>query len=729
MEGSPSRSGADESRVLIIYTGGTIGMLVGHQGYVPEPYFLTETLRSQTRFHDPFQDSLFSNAGSVQGFREWSSGRTSPQPSPNGTTTLVPNSSQRGRTLVVRSSCPIGHPSTLDANVDKHAPAQPRCTRISENVYEADLPALVTPPSKVPGGSGSKSIRYAILEWNPLLDSSNVDIDDWVRIATEIELNYTFDAFVVLHGTDTMAYTSSALSFLLEDLGKTVILTGAQIPLSQLRNDAVENLMGALTIAGHYIIPECCLYFNHSLFRGNRVTKMSSYDLSAFGSPNFPPLVNIGIDVVVNWADVIRQTSLQRFKAHKHMSPHVATLRLFPGISHATVKAFLMPPIRGVVLETFGAGNGPQRGDVMEALKEACNRGVVVVAITQCLKGSVSDAYETGRSLLQAGIVPGGDMTPECALTKLGYLLSKEELSVKDVRDLIGIPLRGELSRSPGTFLEQPSTAEQNSDSIQQILSKFLHLARPPSVLPQITVTSDAVDSGAQNAAAPWSRTASESAITEAVLLPFLVHLAAARDDLETLNFCLKPANNEDELLKFKMIPGGIVNCLESSSGRTPLHVACLQGNTRSVELLLRSGALVHLRDNLGHTSICIRLLDRVTKPSLMSWFKPGHRLVGLIDFSSILFSGMRCELATNILCVYGCKQDGNRSQILQVRPCSIVGQKKTIFLSTVVILLEILSVQLLIYRCVHIKGALFNATQPLAPSDLSSLESSSPLI
>jgi lysophospholipase len=138
-------------------------MLVGQQGYVPEPYFLTETLRCQTRFHDPFQDSLFSNAGSVQGFRQWSSGRPSPQPStPNGNTSLVPDS--QGRTLLVRSTCPIGLSSTLETSIDKHVSTQPRCIRVSENVYEAHLPTLVTPPSKVPGGSGSKSIRYAILE-------------------------------------------------------------------------------------------------------------------------------------------------------------------------------------------------------------------------------------------------------------------------------------------------------------------------------------------------------------------------------------------------------------------------------------------------------------------------------------------------------------------------------------------------------------------------------------
>ena len=188
-------------------------------------------------------------------------------------------------------------------------------------------------------------------------------------------------------------------------------------------------------------------------------------------------------------------------------------------------------------------------------------------------------------------------------------MLSKDELSVQDVRDLIRIPLRGELSRAPGTFLQQPLTAEQNPDSVQQVLSHFVRLAQPSesspvAVLPQITIASDSVESGARNAAAPWSRTATEAATTEAVLFPFLIHLAAAKDDLESLKYCLKPAENDDEELKFKMIPGGIVNCLEPSSGRSPLHVACLNGNLRSVQLLLRSGALVHLRDNLGHTAL-----------------------------------------------------------------------------------------------------------------------------
>ncbi|KAF5358517.1 hypothetical protein D9756_001360 [Leucocoprinus leucothites] len=618
---------AHESRVLMIYTGGTIGMLVGQQGYVPEPYFLTETLRSQDRFHDPLQESFFANATSVQGFRQWStgSGRSSPVASQ---TPMVPLESP---TLLVRSTRPIGEQSLSPAK-ERTSMNRPKCVKVAENIYEAQLPSLVTPRSKVPGETTSKSIRYAILEWNPLLDSSNIDIQDWIRLATEIELNYHFDAFVVLHGTDTMSYTSSALSFLLEDIGKTVIITGAQIPMSQLRNDAVDNLMGALTIAGHYIIPECCLYFNHTLFRGNRVTKMSSFDLAAFESPNFAPLVKVGIDIHVSWDDVIRQTSLRRFRAHKEMSSHVATLRLFPGITGATIRAFCSPPIRGVVLETFGAGNAPQRSGLIDAIKEACDRGVVVVAISQCAKGSVSDAYETSRSLLQIGVIPGSDMTPECALTKLGYLLSKPELSLKQIRDLVGIPLRGELTRPSAAAPSHASTtlstsdSEPNLDTVHHVLSRFIRLSRPPSLVPEIVVSSDALVTASEtrDEAAPWTWTAAEASTAESVLLPFLIHLAAAKNDFESLRYCIETEKTSSDQHghhvrqssavgepssagvagKHGSIAGGIVNCLDPGSGRSPLHVAALNGHTQAVELLLQSGALVHLRDTLGHTAL-----------------------------------------------------------------------------------------------------------------------------
>ncbi|KAJ4475866.1 asparaginase-domain-containing protein [Lentinula lateritia] len=598
---------ADEARVLVIYTGGTIGMLVGQQGLTTEPSFLTETLRSQTRFHDPLENSLFSHSGSVQGYRQWSfnSGRSSPQ---TGVSTGAYYSPQLP-TLLVRSSRPIGH-TGLSPGQDQSSVPTLTSIKIADTVYEAHLPSLVTPRSAVPGGTGGKRIRYAVLEWDPLLDSSNVEMNDWIRIATEIELNYSFDAFVILHGTDTMAYSSSALSFLLEDLGKTVILTGAQIPLSQLRNDATDNLMGALTIAGHYIIPEVCLYFNHMLYRGNRVSKMSSYDLNAFDSPNFPPLVKVGIEIMVNWNNVIRQTTLRRFRAHKEMQSHVATLRLFPGITAETVSAFFNPSTKGVILETFGAGNAPQRSDLMNTLREACERGVIVVAISQCSKGSVSDAYETGRTLLQVGVVPGGDMTPECALAKLSYLLSKPEFSTSEVRKLMGVPLRGELTRL--SLVPPPSqlSVERNLESLNGVLSHFSRLSNQSSAHdpgPQIVISN--LDEATQDAAASWSWTAAEAGSAEAALYPLLLHLAVARNDIESIEFCLSK-NTRDADSDFGtadvsgLIAGGMANCMDPGSGKTPLHTAALNGYVESMTLLLNSGALVHQRDALGHTAL-----------------------------------------------------------------------------------------------------------------------------
>ncbi|RDX50050.1 L-asparaginase [Lentinus brumalis] len=606
---------SDESKVLIINTGGTINMIYSQQGYVPEPYFLTETLHSQHRFHDPLEESLFSHSASLEGYRRWTRsgkgtptgttfGSREPSPSPGGSRDYTAHPSL---TLPVRSSRPIGITENLAPTADKVLPRQPVCRKVSGDVYEAQLPTLVTPRSSGPGGN-SKRIRYVVLEWHPLLDSSNIEIQDWIRIATDIELNYSnFDGFVILHGTDTMSYTSSALSFMLEDLGKTVVVTGAQIPLSQLRNDAEENLLGALVIAGHYIIPECCLYFNHTLFRGNRVSKMSSYDLNAFNSPNFPPLVNVGIDIIVNWQDVIRQTSLRRFRSHKLMSPHVATLRLFPGITGATIRAFLMPPTRGVVLETFGAGNAPQRTDLVEALKEACDNGVVIVAITQCTKGSVSDAYETGRSLLQAGVVPGGDMTPECALTKLSYLLSKPELSVAQVRSLIGTPLRGELTLPESNIpaLSQPTSIGQSLENIQGLISQVVRLSSPASSAraPRIVVEGAGTDEEADKATAPWTWTVAQASSMESALFPFLIHLAAARDDRDGVAFCLAAQSGGTDGPGVS-VGGGLANCLDPASGRSPLHAAALNGSTSAANILLEAGALVHVRDALGHTPL-----------------------------------------------------------------------------------------------------------------------------
>lgn len=290
---------------------------------------------------------------------------------------------------------------------------------------------------------------YQICEYEPLLDSSNMTPDDWLKIANDIAAHYQeFDGFVVLHGTDTMAYTASALPFMLQGLQKPVILTGAQIPLCKIRNDARENLITALLIAANYKIPEVCLCFGDKLLRGNRAVKVDADSLDAFESPNFPELGTVGIEININW-DLV----LPPAKTHKPLTVNplnearVAGLRLFPGISVDIIKNFLQPPIRGLILQTYGMGNAPENLKLISALKAANDRGVVIVNCTQCLKGTVKmEDYATGTALAKAGVISGFDMTIEAALAKLSFLLN-QKLSVAKIKKMMQTDLRGELTR------------------------------------------------------------------------------------------------------------------------------------------------------------------------------------------------------------------------------------------------------------------------------------------
>lgn len=247
------------------------------------------------------------------------------------------------------------------------------------------LRSLRTPPSQY-----KKHVRYAVLEFKELLDSSSIDAAGWTEIAEAIYRNYRlFDSFVVLHGTDSLAYTCSALSFMLQNLGKPVVLTGSQAPMLELQNDATDNLLGSLIVAGHFMIPEVCLFFNHNLFRGNRTTKVSSTDFAAFASPNFPPLATItSLKTHVSWELIHRPTHIKPFSIQTNRAiNHVACLRIFPGIKPEMVDAVLkVPGLKGLVLETFGAGNAPGGPDgvLTRIFTEAVQRGTIIVNVTQC---------------------------------------------------------------------------------------------------------------------------------------------------------------------------------------------------------------------------------------------------------------------------------------------------------------------------------------------------------
>jgi L-asparaginase len=290
------------------------------------------------------------------------------------------------------------------------------------------------------------------ISFKPLIDSSNVTPSFWIKLACVIEENYEkYDGFVVLHGTDTMAYSASMLSFMLENLGKPVVFTGSQLPMGVVRTDGRDNFINAIEIAaahsdGKPLVPEVAIYFENKLMRGNRTNKFNAENFNAFLSGNYPPLAEVGVRIKYN-TEMILKPGSGELKVHKNLDNSVLILKLFPGIAEVVVKNALdITGLKGVILETYGAGNAPTDGWFIEALTQAIHKGIVIYNVTQCKAGAVDmGKYETSVQLSRIGVIGGSDITTESAIAKMMFLLG-EGYKGEELKKLLQVSLRGELS-------------------------------------------------------------------------------------------------------------------------------------------------------------------------------------------------------------------------------------------------------------------------------------------
>jgi len=464
-----------------------------------------------------------------------------------------------------------------------------------------------------PNNIFNKRIHYKIIEANTIIDSSSMTLESWKKTGRVIRNNYEdFDSFIILHGSDTMTYTASMLSFMLENLSKPVILTGAQIPLSEMRNDATINLINALTIAGYYQIPEVCVLFGSNVYRGNRTIRNNNMDFDAFESPNFRPLAHLGVHINVNW-DITLKEPTENFTFFEDFNNNICTVKIFPMLDDETFATFFEPPIEAVIIETYGVGNIPSnRPKLIETIKKANERGVIIMNVSQCKKGEVSSSYETGSILERLGVIFAGDITVECALAKLAYLLGKK-YDKRTTQRLLKDSLRGELSVTQEEFFSF------QSNSFINIIGKMMDIDKSDknaslvfkSLVPSIII--EMIEQNNLEILKKFENEIRHIHFTEfSKKLP--LHVAAKNSNEKIVEFLLKFKNLKINLLDYKKM--------------TPLNYACLYKNYKVANLLFDRGGILSSDSSLRLGNLFCKLAFDGELENLKLFHKCGANLM-----------------------------------------------------------------------------------------------------
>jgi lysophospholipase len=401
--------------------------------------------------------------------------------------------------------------------------------------------------------TNGQRVRYVIKEYMPLLDSSDMDHSHWIKIATDIRDQYQkFDAFVILHGTDTMAYTASALSFMFKGLNKSIILTGSQIPFDRPHSDATENVYGALMLAAQFKIPEVCIYFHHKLLRGNRTKKVTSEGFAAFNS-YYPTLVEVGVHYDVRWSVINRMPeSCKQLSVQTELNNQIVVCYLYPGINIKVLQSMLEPPTEGCVVMSFGSGNTPSNPEFLEVFKAAVDRGVIVVNISQCANAMTNEFYTTGKKFIRVGVVNCYDSTVEAAVAKLAVYLAKPHLSKEEIKEKLRKSTRGELTEP-----QVPSKHGKSKD-LSNLFESLNQKLASKEMMP---------------------------------IIPTLLCMASAQANISVLR---------------EMVNSKYDMNLSDYDGRTALHLASENGHLEVVKFLVANGARVDVKDNFGNTSFDI---------------------------------------------------------------------------------------------------------------------------